>query len=611
MPFEDYTKLRKLGQGSFGSIYLVQDKRNRKPFVMKEVDLSTMNEQGRQEALKEVKFLAQLNHPNIISYQEFFEKDIQAGRGKRKRVLYIIMEYADGGDLSARIKKQRGPFPESQVVDWLTQICLCLKHMHDRKILHRDIKSENVFLMKDSVVKLGDFGISKNLASTFALAHTRIGTPYYLSPEICLNKPYDSKNDMWALGVVMYEAMTLKHPFDADSMEKLLDKIVRGRPAPLPRSYSPQLRDVVEWLLKKDPRKRPSVHELLRQPFIKEQVGRFLSPDIQKEEFSHTILHSDSSRKMSMPGQGKESLDKELGMDNPRPNVVNSRRNDNRQPQAGRRRPAADRPRTPRRMGAMSPNRHRKPPPSPKVGIPRVDRDRGGYQPSAGGNLGAGGADMGMSIGAAPWREDRDHLGSRRGRGQQPPAQVARREREDELAKIRHKYFKERKEARERAGGNAPSTPTRNNRHNGAGIMSPGRNNHNNHNNNYNNHSNHSSNRRPPPSPHRANPSFPNRDHPDRRDRRGGNQGHDYGSNNNNFGGGGGGDSKHPFPAQARPGRRRQQQGRVPPQREQDDVWGGGGVRASPRYGRRNRRNSGGNDGLSDVGKALYRAMNK
>jgi NIMA (never in mitosis gene a)-related kinase len=97
------------------------------------------------------------------------------------------------------------------------------------------------------------------ICSTLANAHTRIGTPYYLSPEICMDKPYNTKTDMWALGVVLYEMLMLCHPFDAASMEQLLAKICRGRHAPVSRRWNPHLRAIVDKLLSKDPQERPSV----------------------------------------------------------------------------------------------------------------------------------------------------------------------------------------------------------------------------------------------------------------------------------------------------------------------------------------------------------------
>lgn len=226
---QDYTQVKKLGQGGFGTVYLVRDNRDQKQYVMKEVDLSKTDEKGRQEALKEVSFLQQMAHPNIISYNEYFEglSPPKGRMGRRTPMLYIVMAFADGGDLEQRIKKAGGrSFTESQIVDWLVQILLALKHIHDRKILHRDIKSQNIFLTRNNTVKMGDFGIAKNLAHTFAKAKTQIGTPYYLSPEICSERPYDAKSDMWATGIVLYELMCQKHPFVAQSMPVSLDLLI-------------------------------------------------------------------------------------------------------------------------------------------------------------------------------------------------------------------------------------------------------------------------------------------------------------------------------------------------------------------------------------------------
>jgi serine/threonine protein kinase len=116
----------------------------------------------------------------IVGYREYFEQD---ANGLGKKMLYIVMDYANGGDLDGRIKAQQGRLlPEAQIIQWFVQCCLAVKHIHDRKILHRDLKCENVFLVKDPsgalTVALGDFGISKSMAHTMAQAMTRIGTPY-------------------------------------------------------------------------------------------------------------------------------------------------------------------------------------------------------------------------------------------------------------------------------------------------------------------------------------------------------------------------------------------------------------------------------------------------
>ncbi|CAF4884646.1 unnamed protein product, partial [Rotaria magnacalcarata] len=200
---EKYNRQKLIGMGAFGQAWLVQSKADGRQLVMKEIKISKMTNKERDDARKEVDVLAKMQHPYIVFYLESFEDAAS---------LYILMDYCDGGDLHSRIKAQRGIlFNEDQILDWFVQITLALKHVHDRKVLHRDIKSQNVFLMSDGTAKLGDFGISKILNTTCELARTQIGTPYYLSPEICQQKPYNNKSDVWSLGCVLYEMATLKH----------------------------------------------------------------------------------------------------------------------------------------------------------------------------------------------------------------------------------------------------------------------------------------------------------------------------------------------------------------------------------------------------------------
>uniref|UniRef100_A0A3Q2NPW9 non-specific serine/threonine protein kinase n=1 Tax=Fundulus heteroclitus TaxID=8078 RepID=A0A3Q2NPW9_FUNHE len=202
------------------------------------------------------------------------------------------MEYCDGGDLLKKINTQRGiPFSEEQIVDWFVQICLGLKHIHDRKVLHRDIKSQNIFLTSGGMkVKLGDFGIARILNNTLEMARTCVGTPYYLSPEICESRPYNNKTDIWSLGCVLYELCSLKHPFEGSSLRQLVSKICRGRYTPVPSRYSHDLRLLLTQLFKVNPRDRPSVSSVLRRPFLEKHVRKHLNPQVSMmlEEFNHT-----------------------------------------------------------------------------------------------------------------------------------------------------------------------------------------------------------------------------------------------------------------------------------------------------------------------------------
>ncbi|XP_045331056.1 serine/threonine-protein kinase Nek5 isoform X3 [Leopardus geoffroyi] len=216
------------------------------------------------------------------------------------------MEYCDGGDLMKRIHRQRGVlFSEDQILSWFVQISLGLKYIHDRKILHRDIKAQNIFLSKNGMVaKLGDFGIARVLNNSMELARTCIGTPYYLSPEICQNKPYNNKTDIWSLGCVLYELCTLKHPFEGNNLHQLVLKICQAHFAPISPRFSHDLQALVSQLFEVSPRDRPSINSILKRPFLENLIARYLTPEVMHEEFNHSITHKARSLASQPPGKG-------------------------------------------------------------------------------------------------------------------------------------------------------------------------------------------------------------------------------------------------------------------------------------------------------------------
>ncbi|XP_059158422.1 serine/threonine-protein kinase Nek1-like [Physella acuta] len=295
-----YSRQRQIGEGAFGKAVLVKKKDSAKQYVIKEINIMKMSPKERDEARKEVAVLAQLKHPNIVAYVESFEE---------KGTLYIVMNYCAGGDLYGKINERRGQlFSEDQILDWFVQLCLAIKHIHDRKILHRDIKSQNIFLTHTGTVQLGDFGIAKVLNSTAQLAHTCIGTPYYLSPEIVENMPYNNKSDIWSMGCVLYELTTLKHAFEASNMKNLVLKIIRGSYPPVPPQFSYDLRGLIAQLFKRNPRDRPTVNSILRKNFIMQRVRRLLSAEDLQDEFSHTVMHGHKIAK-ALPPAPKPSAD--------------------------------------------------------------------------------------------------------------------------------------------------------------------------------------------------------------------------------------------------------------------------------------------------------------
>lgn len=148
--------------------------------------------------------------------------------------------------------------------------------MHSRRVIHRDIKTQNVFLTGSKTIKVGDFGISKVLESTTQVAMTVVGTPYYMAPESCQSEPYTSKSDVWALGVILFELCALKQPFQADNLLGLVFKIVKDDPEPIPDCYSPELRELVKKLMIKNPAERPSTSEILKMPYVSQRMQAFI-----------------------------------------------------------------------------------------------------------------------------------------------------------------------------------------------------------------------------------------------------------------------------------------------------------------------------------------------
>ncbi|EDV24761.1 uncharacterized protein TRIADDRAFT_25143 [Trichoplax adhaerens] len=269
MPLDSFNVLKQIGKGSYGEVFLVRHKRGNKKYVMKKIQLKNASTRERKAAQQEALLLKKLIHPNIVSYKDSFQD--------RTGYLYIIMGFCEGGDVYNYLKNRNGlPIDESQVMVWFMQIALALQFMHSNNILHRDLKTQNIFLTKHDIIKVGDLGIARVLEGSWDLATTRVGTPYYMSPELFSNQPYNHKSDVWALGCCVYEMLTLKHAFSAKDLNSLVYKILNGKVPQMPKQYSTQLGDIVKSTLALDPKNRPSVPQLLRLPYMKRHISQFL-----------------------------------------------------------------------------------------------------------------------------------------------------------------------------------------------------------------------------------------------------------------------------------------------------------------------------------------------
>ena len=266
---EDFEIISKLGEGAYSIVYKVIRKIDKKIYALKKVKLLNLSEKEKENALNEVRILASVKSNYVVSYKEAFfdEKD---------RTLCIVMEFADKGDLYQKIvehKKKSIFFDESTVWHIFIQLVKGLKSLHDLNILHRDLKSANVFLFSNGEAKIGDLNVSK--VTRGGLGTTQTGTPYYASPEVWNDSPYDNKSDIWSLGCVLYEMITLRPPFRAENMEGLYKKIIKGHFSKIPDIFSNDLHKLIIFLLQVNPKLRPNCDQILNHPILLKRLEYF------------------------------------------------------------------------------------------------------------------------------------------------------------------------------------------------------------------------------------------------------------------------------------------------------------------------------------------------
>ena len=264
----DYIIISKLGTGSYGVVYKVKKKNKNNIYVIKQISFENLTSKQIYEVKQEAKILSSINSIYVVKYYDSFEEN---------NCLNIVMEFCDGGDLSLFLQKNKKTkilLNEDLVWTLFLKITIGLAAIHNLKILHRDLKALNIFLTKELDVKIGDLGVAKILTHT-KYAKTFIGTPYYLSPEICQDMPYNDKSDVWALGCILYELCTYRHPFEAKSQGALVLKILRNQPAPIHKYYSKDLQELVYQLLEKEVELRPSCYDILMSPKILVKLKKY------------------------------------------------------------------------------------------------------------------------------------------------------------------------------------------------------------------------------------------------------------------------------------------------------------------------------------------------
>ena len=273
--------IEKLGDGAYSVVYKVKRKEDSNIYALKKVKLKGLTDKEKQNALNEVRILASVKSPFVISYKEAFIEE-------ETETLCIVMEYADKGDLYQKIvhlKKVGCLIDEIDAWKIFIQMTRGLKSLHDLKILHRDLKSANIFLFSDGTAKIGDLNVSK--VARRGLGYTQTGTPYYASPEVWDEKPYDNKSDIWSLGCVSYEMLTLHPPFRAKDMEQLYKAVTKGIYKKVGSKYSSDMNEIIDYLLKVNPQERPNCDQILRHPLVKKRLEFFQAQSGENEDFDN------------------------------------------------------------------------------------------------------------------------------------------------------------------------------------------------------------------------------------------------------------------------------------------------------------------------------------
>lgn len=297
---ENFEILEKLGKGAFSVVYKVRRNIDNQIYALKKVQITNLSEKQKTNSLNEIRVLASIKSKYIVNYKEAF-------LDTKDSTLCLVMEYADRGDLSKRIeeeKKRNRYFNERDIWRIFIQLVKGLKSLHDLNIIHRDIKSSNIFLFSDGTAKLGDLNVCKILSED-TLGKTQAGTPSFAAPEVWMEKPYGLKSDIWSLGCVLYEITALKCPFRADNIVELNNKILIGSFKRIPKKFSNDLNNMIEHMIRFEPEKRISCKQILECDL----VNRFLvnkegngddncGNNIEMENSGDDIINSEEKQKL-------------------------------------------------------------------------------------------------------------------------------------------------------------------------------------------------------------------------------------------------------------------------------------------------------------------------
>ena len=274
-----YQLIKELGKGGNGKVYIAISENENEIYAIKTISIDELSDEEIELIENEAKILSSIDDEHIVKYY---------GSTKDSNTFYILMEFCGGSDLKKFINefKKNNEFIEEYIIYRIVlDLCLGIKKIHDNNLIHRDLKPENLFITEDYKIKIGYFGISKQMDSNNQYANTYVGTNNYMAPEVIKGEKYNNKVDIWALGCIIYELLTLNVCFESKCLFGFVDKILNKSHGKIDiNKYNSKWQNIIDLLLKKDYKERPNIGDVFQS--IIDMEKKFCIKMINKNELA-------------------------------------------------------------------------------------------------------------------------------------------------------------------------------------------------------------------------------------------------------------------------------------------------------------------------------------